>query len=402
MTRSTQVRIVRSLLTLLLILSTSLACSVQLGALPTSQVGSSTSSVMFVAPAINSVLAENATILFAVKVQDSGAGVTQVEFMADDNVFGSQTTPGGQALVAYTFSQNWQAQGVRGHLMSAIARRADNSVIGRADMTIQVVASSLAGVSTVSTGATPTLFIPSNVTPAATTNTRQVLPTNTPASGGVPSGGNPIFHVTAPTLNLRNGPGIEYQPVATMKANEEATILGRDADSTWWFVEREKARGWVTSNPAYSTVLGDVSKVPFVTTASTPLPSVTPVPNNNLAPTSTAAANADLVLDSYVLTPTEPIANQTFNIVITVRNQGTVDAPSSLLIGVFQPGSERTAMAVPAIPAGQSVVLPPMYVTLKLRASNQIGLLTLDANGEVDEGVNGEANNVRTVPYNVK
>ncbi|MBX3080716.1 MAG: SH3 domain-containing protein [Anaerolineae bacterium] len=402
MTRPTQVRIARSLLTLLLILSASLACSVQLGALPTPQAGSATSSVTFIAPAINSVLAENATILFAAKVQDSGAGVTQVEFLADDHVMGIQSTPGGQALAAYTFSQSWQAQGVRGHLISAIARRADDSVIGRADMTIQVVVSPVAGVPTIATGATPTLFIPADSTPPATTNPRQVLPTNTPAAGSVPAGGNPIFHVIVPTLNLRSGPGTDYPPVAVMKADEEATILGRNDDSTWWFVEREKMRGWVISNPAYSTVLGDVSKVPFVTTPSTPLPSATPVPNNNLAPTSTAAANADLVLDSYVLTPTEPIANQTFNIVITVRNQGTVDAPSSLLVGVFQPGSERSAMAVPPVPAGQSVVLPPMYVTLKLRAANQIGLLTLDANGEVDEGVNGEANNVRTVPYNVK
>jgi hypothetical protein len=78
-----------------------------------------------------------------------------------------------------------------------------------------------------------------------------------------------------------------------------------------------------------------------------------------------------------------------------------VDARPTLLSGLFQPGNELSEIAVPAIPAGQQVQLPALPVTLKQAGANQVGALTLDARNELNEGPNGEANNVRTINYNV-
>jgi hypothetical protein len=383
-----------------------LACNFQLGGLPTPAVPFAGSSVMFIAPAANSQLAEGATILLAVRVVDTGAGVTQVDFLINDRVIGSQLTPDGQPLPSFTAMQPWQAEGLRGHLVSAIARRADDTVIGRAEMTIQVVAATYAPLApTVQTpvGGTPTLTIP-------TTSTRPSIATNTPAdsssgAGSAGTGGSdnlPILRVTTATLNVRSGPGTTFSAITTLNAGDEAVILGRNDTRTWWFIERNRVRGWVTSDSTFSTVRGDTSTVPFVRTASQPLPTTTPVRDQTLAPTSTVAAFADLVIDSFTLTPATPLVNQTFYVTITVRNQGALDAGPSLLSGLFQPGNERSDMGVPAIPAGQSVTLPPLYVTLEQAGANQIGVFTLDYRGEVREGPDGEANNLRTFTYEVR
>lgn len=109
-----------------------------------------------------------------------------------------------------------------------------------------------------------------------------------------------------------------------------------------------------------------------------------------------------MIILSATIVGGTPKVNQTFNVLITVRNQGTLDAPASLMEGVFQPDGERSQLAVPPIAAGTSVTLPPMPVTLRTRGTNLIGTLTLDIKNEVAEGANGEANNVYTLTYNVE
>lgn len=384
---------------LMLALAT-LGCNLQLGGLPTPVVPNAGSQVMFIAPAANSILAHGAVITFAVKVHDTGAGVTQVDFMVNDRVIGSQTTPDGTPLPSFTAVQQWQTDGLRGHLISALALRADGSMIGKAEMTVQVVAATFVPL-TPQAASSPTVVTGVATTPPPPTalTRRAGIATNTPPP--LPPGTYPILRVTTTTLNVRSGPGTDFNVIATLKQGDEAAILGRNDNRTWWFTERNRVKGWVTSDPSYSTVRGDVATVPFVQTPSTALPSLTPVRNQTLAPTSTVAAAADLVIDAISLTPPTPLVNDTFFLTITVRNQGTLDAPSSLARGLFQPGNEQSEIAVPPIPAGQVVTLPPMYVTLRQSGANQIGVMTLDVKGEISEGANGEANNVRTFSYDV-
>jgi hypothetical protein len=186
-----------------------------------------------------------------------------------------------------------------------------------------------------------------------------------------------------------------------MQNGDTAIIVGRNADRSWWVVVHDQIRGWSISDPAYSQVVGDTSNVPLVATPPKPAAAaasstVAPV----LAVTSTTGPVADLVFDSVTLDPATPTANQTFTVTIVIRNQGTVDAGTSLVVGVFQPGNERSPRPVPAIPAGQTATVQ-MPVTLKSSGANQNGVLTLDANSNISEGPNGEANNTKTITYNV-
>jgi Bacterial SH3 domain/Bacterial Ig domain len=67
-------------------------------------------------------------------------------------------------------------------------------------------------------------------------------------------------------LNLRAGPGTNYRVLATLRANEELSVIGRNTDSTWYLVKRsDTTTGWV-SVPKI-TVDGDCSKAPVTAPA---------------------------------------------------------------------------------------------------------------------------------------
>jgi CARDB/Bacterial SH3 domain/Bacterial Ig domain len=387
---------------LLALIAASLACNAQVGSSGT-PVAVSEASVVFIAPDNNSVIAEGSTITLAVNAADT-AGVGRIEFRIDDNLIGTQNAPSDGLQTNFTARQPWIAQGIQGHLVVAVAFHPDGKPIGEAKITFQVVTvapSTATETSTLTVTETPTMPSASATTAASPT----LAPSNTPvppttAAPGI--GQQPTILVTNPTLNIRSGPGVNYQKIGELKQGDTATIIGRNADSSWWVIHRnDGTQGWIINQAAYIQIVGDTSNVPLAASPPTPVPApATPVPQQTLAPTSTVGAVADLVIDSIALNPSTPVANQTFNVTIVIRNQGTVDAGTSLVVGVFQPGNERSPVAVPAIPAGQTVTIN-MPVTLHSSGPNQTAVIRVDDNGEINEGPNGEANNARTITYNV-
>ncbi len=379
---------------LAMLIVASLACNAQFNTgAPTA---TPESSVVFVAPDNQSIIAEGTQITLAVNVKDSG-GVAKVEFTVDDSSIGIQTPP--TPMPDLTARQPWKASGIQGHLVTAVAYRTDGAPIGEAKITLQVVALA-AQAATQAPTQPPTQ--PATALPASPT----VAPTNPPAASQVaasPTADNqPRLQVTAPNLNIRAGPGTNYPIIGAMKTGDSALIVGRNGDSSWWIVRKDQTQGWVINSQAFSQVVGDTSNVPLAVIPPSPVPTTvpaTPVPPTG-APTSTTGPVADLVFGNVALNPGTPTANQTFNVSIEIRNQGTVDAGSSLLVGVFQPGNETSPVAVPPIKAGQTITVN-MPVTLKSGGSNQSAVLTLDKNNEINEGPNGEANNIKTITYNV-
>jgi uncharacterized protein YraI len=399
----------RAVLLLMALSMAAMACNITIGERP--EVPTVTASVQIIAPTNRSVVAHNATITLAAVAEDATQGVAQIEFFIDGVSFSVQRAESStNSLYA---SVTWTPAETRGYLITAEAQRPDGSTIGEDGITVDVVDSpitaqpELAATEEVTDGTAPaaTNTIPASQTP----NTAFVPPTNTrPAenTGGstpnapiAPSG--PQLRVTFQSLNIRAGPGTNYPEVGRMLNGDVAVIIGRNADRTWWVVQWNQVRGWVINNPAYAEITGDTAEVPLVAAPPTPSGAPASAPTQALAPTSTTAATADLVFDSVVIDPASPTANQTFNVRITVRNGGQVDAPSSLIRGVFQPGNEASEIAVPPLAAGASITLDPMFVTVRASGVNQGYILTMDSKSEVDEGANGEANNVQRGTYTV-
>jgi hypothetical protein len=95
-------------------------------------------------------------------------------------------------------------------------------------------------------------------------------------------------------VNVRSGPGIEYQPpIGWLAQGNTARITGRSADGTWWQIEyppNTQRRGWVSAKPQYTTAL-DTDNVPIAPAPPLPTPApptATPTPTAWPTPTPIA------------------------------------------------------------------------------------------------------------------
>ncbi len=136
----------------------------------------------------------------------------------------------------------------------------------------------------VTVAATSTFTITAEVTSAvAVTSTPTVtaaLPvtptvTATPAVEAAPTAAVTLTITATENVRVRQGPGMAYAILGTARGGDTFTVIGRNADSTWWQVcclpgERS---GWVFGGLV--TLSGDPKAVPVVNVP--PPPTATPV-----------------------------------------------------------------------------------------------------------------------------
>ena len=85
----------------------------------------------------------------------------------------------------------------------------------------------------------------------------------------------PTAYVTVSLLNLRSGPGTEFDVVTMAAVDEALPIIGQDENwPEWWQVDYNGQTGWVFA-PMIETA-GPLSQVPNMT--ALPLPSSSPTP----------------------------------------------------------------------------------------------------------------------------
>jgi len=75
---------------------------------------------------------------------------------------------------------------------------------------------------------------------------------------GVPGYG--IVNTTR--LNLRTGAGVQYTRIALLSGGTEVLILGHNPAETWWYVQVDTVRGWVSGE--YVALRGNVQEVNIV------------------------------------------------------------------------------------------------------------------------------------------
>jgi uncharacterized protein YgiM (DUF1202 family) len=427
-------------LALLVMALAMLACNIQLGgeARPQAPEG------YFIGPAKDTVFAEGAAIELAAAFTDPiGSGIARVDFQVNGQNVHTITLPA--SAPQYTARYRWTAQGQQGHFITAEAFRTDGSSIISANLNIVVIAPpgfdgtivAMLAMPTATSGMEST-SAPASKTEAATTTSPTSIPvvasptsldlvgnaptipvTQTsvapvvslvtptfgaasPTNPGASTLPAPILSVKAPFLNVRAGPGTNYPQIGQLNQNVQARVIGRNDLRTWVVIESGALRGWVITSPDIVEIVGDTSALPLVAAPDAPqAPATQPVGGATAAPVTAPGDKADLIIENVQLVPQMPRVNQTFDVVISVRNQGVVASGSSLLQGVFQPNGEISQMAVPPIPPGGLVTLPPMKVTLRGVGNNLTAVLSLDIQSEVDEGQTGEQNNQRSITYNV-
>jgi serine/threonine protein kinase/uncharacterized protein YraI len=160
--------------------------------------------------------------------------------------------------------------------------------------------------------------------------------TPTPIPPGTPS-------ATAKTdLEVRSGPGDEYELLGYLPVGAEAQIVGRDKAGQWWKIKTSlnATGGWIEAGSDFSEA-ADTNNVPIalapptptpVPVADTPTSTATPVPK---PPTPTATSIPDTPTPTFTRTQPPPSATPTV------------------------PAATK-APTVPALPAGQFTLLKPI------------------------------------------
>ncbi len=89
--------------------------------------------------------------------------------------------------------------------------------------------------------------------------------------------------VTAEALNVRNGPGADYDAVGVVYKDDVLDVTGRNDDASWLHITKESVTGWVSAR--HVSVNGDTSSLPVApvepgaaksTPANPPEPAATP------------------------------------------------------------------------------------------------------------------------------
>lgn len=84
--------------------------------------------------------------------------------------------------------------------------------------------------------------------------------TSAPSIGGN-SSISLVGYVSASRLNIRVGPGIEYNQVSTLSKNDRVIIIGRNEDFTWVELNNPH-RGWVNKTYLVGLSNEDISRLP--------------------------------------------------------------------------------------------------------------------------------------------
>ncbi|GAB4569389.1 MAG: hypothetical protein Kow0077_01830 [Anaerolineae bacterium] len=193
--------------------------------------------------------------------------------------------------------------------------------------------------------------------------------------------------VKSARLNVRTGPGLNFDVLGQLEADDVIFPIGANADFSWLVIPFRGMNGWVAT---YLVDLrGDRNTLPFIQPPPTPTPGITPTPS--------PVPFADLAVISVTLEPARPVSSQQFAVRAFVRNLGIINSGETALAATFQPGDVYTSGVIPPIAPGQTaeVVLRP---TVNGTGTFTVDLVT-DLNNLVNEGPAGEANNLYPVTY---
>lgn len=224
------------------------------------------------------------------------------------------------------------------------------------------------------------------VTPGTPLPTQpQVTPTPTPTATPEGVWGT----VNSFRLNARGGPGTNYEVLGQFSVDEVVFPVGANADLSWIVIPFRGTTAWVA---AYLVDLhGNLNDLPVIT----PPPSPTPAPSE----TPTVLPFADLRPVTTILQPLVPVSGRPFSVQVTIRNDGNVVSAETAVAATFQPGEVYVSAAIPPLAPGQAIVVI-LNPTVSGSGTHTVELV-VDLNNLVDEGPNGETNNLYPVTYTV-
>lgn len=213
---------------------------------------------------------------------------------------------------------------------------------------------------------------------------------STPEGGYVPTA-EPC--ATPPTVqapgnvNVRFGPGLNYEIIGTMVFLETRPIVGRAAFAPWWLIQlSDGSHGWVADRAvAVQGYTGDVPLVdPPPQSNGTPTPGAewnpTPVPTCTPLPTSTSTATVELTVvpkqTTTDISKSQPTPSSTMTIAAT--ETVTPSATHTALVTV-DPTSTSAPSNVTGTPENPSTQVEPESDTVNWILIVGVGMVVVGA-----------------------
>lgn len=119
---------------------------------------------------------------------------------------------------------------------------------------------------------------------------RLKLPTGTPTATKSPTSTETLTPTVMPTatpyvttdqnVNLRSGPGTNYDVIGSLKAGDKLPVTGRKIDSTWWQVSSPAGTAWVAASVVTVENFSDEIRLTSIPPTPTVLPALPSSPPN--------------------------------------------------------------------------------------------------------------------------
>lgn len=206
-------------------------------------------------------------------------------------------------------------------------------------------------------------------------------PTVTPTPDGL------VITIESAVQNVRTGPSLEYEVLGQVRQGETFQVIGANIDFSWVVIQYRGQQGWLAT--FLLDVFGDRGSVPVIA------PPPTPTPGPATA-TPTPPAIPDIVVLS--VSPATIVRGQATQVRAIVRNQGGAAAGPFAVASTFRPSDFFTAVNLDGLAAGteREIILP---VNITGATGNYTVAIVSDLNEQVNEGPEGEANNIFNYTY---
>jgi hypothetical protein len=226
----------------------------------------------------------------------------------------------------------------------------------------------------------------------------QVNPRPTAVATLPPSSG-PVV-IASQNGNVRSGDSTFYPRIGVLFRDTPAPILGiSSTGSGWYYIQLPNgSKGFIA--PSVVRTEGNLVGLEAIVPPPPP-PTWTPSPtftNTPIPPTFTPVTPANLAIVSVQLTPAQPVCGSSFEVRVTVINNGTGATPSGFAVSAIDrhnasgTTNASTVGTVPPLNPGQSFV-SIMYLTVSTFFDEAHSVnISVDSGGQIaetNEGDNG-------------
>jgi uncharacterized protein YraI len=206
--------------------------------------------------------------------------------------------------------------------------------------------------------------------------------------------------------NVRSGPSTDDGAVGALMNGDSAAVLGRNEDSTWWYIDYEGSEAWIAASVVTSSCIPTDLTVVAAAAASVAEGETgdeEAAPAEEAGEEPVAEPKPDLVIRDFFIDPETPTAHEPVRVNVEVYNQGEAVAPSFMaywygLSSYSEPSCHWHLIG--SMPPGGHTSLQCDFTFKSWYPATQSSLAIVDPEDEVDES--DEGNNEATIsPFGV-